>query len=162
MTQANPPAPGLTPYLVCAGAADAIAFYNKAFGAHELMRIDAPDGKIMHAAVSINGATIMLTDERKEFGSLGPKALGGTAVTLHLNVANADEAIARATAAGATLAMAPEDMFWGERYGQVTDPFGHSWSISHPLRDREMTEDELREAARDAMCGQPATASANP
>ena len=161
MTQASPVAPGISPYLVCDGAADAIAFYKNAFGADELMRLDGPDGKIMHASVAINGATVMLTDERKEFGSLGPNALGGTPVTLHLTVPNADEAIARATAAGATLAMAPEDMFWGDRYGQVKDPFGHSWSISHPLGNREMTEDELREAARDAMCGQASAAPAS-
>lgn len=145
----------LTPHIVCDGAADAIEFYKKAFGAEELMRIPAPDGKLMHAAVSINGAMLMLVDEMKEMGALGPKALGGTPVTLHLNVENADAAIARAAAAGATVAMPATDMFWGDRYGQVTDPWGHSWSIAHPLTDRVMTEDELRAAAKDAMCGAP-------
>lgn len=152
------PAPaiaGVSPYLVCDGAADAIAFYQKAFGASEMMRLDGPDGKIMHAAVLINGAVVMLTDERKEFGTLGPNALGGSPVILHLAVVNADEAIARAQDAGATVTMPAQDMFWGDRYGQVKDPFGHSWSIAHPLRDTEMSEDELRAAAQDAMCGAP-------
>ena len=111
----------------------------------------------MHAAVSINGAMLMLVDEMKEMGALGPNSLGGTPVTLHLNVANADAAIERAAAAGATVTMPAADMFWGDRYGQVKDPWGHSWSIAHPLSDRTMSEDELRKAAEDAMCGQAAT-----
>ena len=147
------PVPGLSPYLVCDGAADAIAFYKDAFGAQELMRLDGEDGKIMHAALTINGAMVMLTDERKEFGTLGPRALGGTPVILHLAVANADEAIARAAAAGATVTMPAQDMFWGDRYGQIADPFGHSWSIAHTLQT--LSEDEVRAAAKDAMCGQP-------
>ena len=90
------------------------------------------DGKIMHAALTINGAMVMLTDERKEFGTLGPKALGGTPVILHLAVANADDAIARAEAAGATVTMPAQDMFWGDYYGSLTDRFGVQWMVNVP------------------------------
>lgn len=155
MTEISATTPSLTPHIVCDGAADAIQFYKKAFGAEELMRIPGQDGKIMHAAVAINGAMLMLVDEMKEMGVLGPKALGGTPVTLHLNVQNADAAIDRAVAAGARVVMPASDMFWGDRYGQVEDPWGHSWSIAHPLTDRVMSETELRDAAKDAMCGVP-------
>ena len=160
MTEISATTPSLTPHIVCDGAADAIEFYTRAFGAEELMRIPGPDGRIMHAAVAINGAMLMLVDEMKEMGALGPKALGGTPVTLHLNVADADAAIERAAAAGATVTMPAADMFWGDRYGQVTDPWGHSWSIAHPLGDTAMSEDELRDAAKDAMCGQAASPAA--
>lgn len=153
MTEIANATPTLTPHIVCAGAADAIEFYKEAFGAEELMRVPGEDGKIMHAAVSIDGAMLMLVDENKDWGLLSPLSLGGSPVTLHLNVPNADAAIERA-AAGATVTMAAHDAFWGDRYGQVKDPFGHSWSIAHPQRDAVMSEDELRAAARDAMCGQ--------
>jgi len=146
--------PSLTPHIVCAGAADAIEFYKKAFGAEELIRMPGENGKLMHASVSIDGAMLMLVDENKEWGLLSPLSLGGTAVTLHLNVANADAAIAQAEAAGATVTLPAHDAFWGDRYGQVKDPFGHSWSIAHPLRDSPMSEDELRAAGQQAMCGQ--------
>lgn len=160
MTEMPNATPTLTPHIVCAGAADAIDFYKEAFGAEELMRIAGEDGKLMHAAVSIDGAMLMLVDENPAWGIQGPLSLGGTPVTLHLNVPNADAAIARAEAAGATVTMAAHDAFWGDRYGQVKDPFGHSWSIAHPLRDTVMSEDELREAAKDAMCGQAAEPAA--
>jgi len=146
--------PSLTPHIVCAGAADAIEFYKRAFGAEELIRIPGEDGKLMHAAISIDGSMLMLVDENKDWGLLSPLSLGGTPVTLHLNVPDADAAAERAVAAGATLTMPVADAFWGDRYGQVKDPFGHSWSIAHPLSDTAMSEGELREAARDAMCGQ--------
>lgn len=151
MDQFTPP--GLAPHIVCAGAADAIEFYKKAFGAQEMMRMPGPDGKLMHAAVIINGAVVMMVDENPQWGIVGPKTLGGTPVTLHLNVANADEAIARAAAAGATVKMPAADQFWGDRYGIVEDPWGHNWSIAHPLRDTPMSLDELREAAKSAECG---------
>ena len=153
MTEISNETPTLTPHIVCAGAADAIEFYKAAFGAEELMRIPAENGKLMHAAVSIDGAMLMLVDENKDWGIQSPLTLGGTPVTLHLNVPDADAAIARAEAAGATVTMAAHDAFWGDRYGQVKDPFGHSWSLAHPLSDSVMSEDELREAAKDAMCG---------
>jgi uncharacterized glyoxalase superfamily protein PhnB len=148
--------PGLIPHIVCDGAADAIEFYKRAFGAEEMLRMPVQDGRLMHASIRINGAVVMMVDENKEFGMLGPKALGGTPVTLHLSVANADEAIARAEKAGATVTMPAADMFWGDRYGQVKDPWGHSWSIAHPLADRPMGEEELRKAAEQATRGQAA------
>jgi PhnB protein len=146
--------PTLTPHIVCDGAADAIVFYKQAFGAEELMRIPGENGRLMHAAISIDGAMLMLVDENKDWGIQSPLSLGGTPVTLHLNVPNADAAIERAAAAGATVTMPAHDAFWGDRYGQVKDPFGHSWSIAHPLRDTVMSADELQAAAQDAMCGQ--------
>jgi uncharacterized glyoxalase superfamily protein PhnB len=142
----------LIPHLVCAGAAKAIDFYKSAFGAEEVIRMPAPDGRLMHAAVSIEGNMLMLVDEMKEHGMLAPESLGGTAVILHLIVADADAAIERAEAAGATVTLAPHDAFWGDRYGQIRDPFGHRWSIAHPLRKNAMSEDDLREAAKSAQC----------
>jgi PhnB protein len=153
-----PQMPALAPHIVCDGAAEAIEFYKAAFGAEEMMKLPGPDGRLMHASIIINGAVVMMVDENKQFGMLGPKALGGTPVTLHLSVANADEAIARAEQAGATVKMPAADMFWGDRYGMVEDPWGHNWSIAHPLANRPQGEEELREAAKDAMCGAPAPA----
>jgi uncharacterized glyoxalase superfamily protein PhnB len=154
--------PALCPHIVCDGAADAIDFYKAAFAAEEMMRMPGQDGRLMHAAITINGAVVLMVDENKQFGMLGPKALGGTPVTLHLTVANADEAIARAQSAGATVTMPAADMFWGDRYGQVKDPWGHNWSIAHPLSNRPMSEDELRaamaKAGPDGACGEPAQA----
>ena len=145
--------PSLTPHIVCAGAADAIRFYEQAFGAEELIRIPGDDGRLMHAAIAIDGAMVMLVDEMKEHGVLSPLSLGGSPVTLHLNVPDADQAIERAVAAGATVTLPAHDAFWGDRYGQLRDPFGHSWSVAHPLRDTVMSEAELRDAAKGAECG---------
>jgi len=156
MTDTTVPTPPLAPHIVCDGAADAIEFYKQAFGATEMIRLPGQDGRLMHAAVIINGAVVMMVDENKEFGMLGPKALGGTPVTLHLYVANADAAIARAEKAGAAVKMPAADMFWGDRYGIVVDPWGHNWSIAHHLADRPMGEEELRKAAEQAMGSQPA------
>ena len=160
MTEISAATPSLTPHIVCAGAADAILFYKQAFGAEELMRLPGPNGRLMHAAISIDGAMLMLVDEMKEHGVLSPLSLGGSPVTLHLNVPDADAAIARAQAAGATVTLPAHDAFWGDRYGQVRDPFGHNWSIAHPLRAAAMGEDELRDAARDAQCGASEAAAA--
>lgn len=140
---------GLAPHLVCDGAAAAIEFYKKAFGATEMMRLPGPDGKIMHAAVSINGAMVMLVDENRDHDTLGPKTLKGTPVILHLGVPDADAAIKRAADAGARVVMPAADMFWGDRYGQIEDPFGHRWSIATPKK--KMTVDEIREAAAKAF-----------
>ncbi|API59052.1 glyoxalase [Tardibacter chloracetimidivorans] len=142
----------LAPHIVCSGAADAIEFYKKAFGATEMMRIPGPDGRLMHGAVLINGAMVMLVDEMPEHGTLSPKKLGGTPVVIHLTVPDVDAFVDKAVTAGAELKMPPQDMFWGDRYGQVEDPFGHLWSIATPLRG-PMSEEELKAAAQDAMCG---------
>jgi PhnB protein len=134
----------VTPHLVCAGAADAIAFYTKAFGAVETARMPGKDGKLMHAAVRIGDSTVMLVDEMPDWGSFGPKALKGTPVTIHLYVDDADAFAARAVAAGAKVTMPVADMFWGDRYGQLEDPFGHRWSVATHKRD--MTPAEMKEA----------------
>ena len=141
----------LSPHLVCAGAADAIDFYKAAFGAVVLVRLAGPDGKLMHACVSINGSSVMLVDENRDYGLLSPTTSNGTPVTIHLVVRNVDGVVEQAVAAGATVKMAPQDMFWGDRYGVVVDPFGHQWSIATPLR-APMTQAELAAAARSAFC----------
>jgi len=139
---------GLAPHLTCRDAAAAIEFYKRAFDAEELMRLPGPDGKLMHAAVRINGAMVMLNDEMPEHGALSPLALKGTPVTLHLNVPDVDAAFARAVDAGATVVMPVANMFWGDRYGILTDPFGHSWSLA--THQNDMTLDEIK-AALGAM-----------
>ena len=125
----------LTPHLVCAGAAAAIDFYKAAFGAVEGGRLPGPGGKLMHAALRIGDSALMLVDEMPEWGALGPKALKGSPVTIHLYVTDVDAAVAQAVAAGAKVTMPVADMFWGDRYGQVEDPFGHKWSIATHTRD---------------------------
>ncbi|RAP64653.1 glyoxalase [Achromobacter sp. HZ01] len=148
----------LTPHIVCEGAAQAIDFFKKAFNAQEITRLAGPNGKVMHAAVRIGDSVLMLMDDFPEWGSLGPKALKGTPVTLHLYVEDVDAAIKQAVAAGAQVTMPPADMFWGDRYGQVVDPYGHRWSIATHKFD--LTPDEIREnmAKMGDMqgCGDPA------
>jgi len=137
----------LTPHLVCAGAASAIDFYKAAFGAEESARLPGPNGKLMHAAVRIGDSTLMLVDEMPEYGALGPKALKGSPVTIHLYVEDADATFARAVAAGAKVTMPLSDMFWGDRYGQLEDPFGHRWSIA--THQRDLTPQEIQQAMRE-------------
>lgn len=132
----------LTPHLICAGAADAIEFYKKAFGATELNRLPGPDGKLMHATVRIGDSVLMLVDEFPQWGSLGPKALKGSPVVLHLYVEDVDAVVAQAVAAGAKLTLPVAEMFWGDRYGQVEDPFGHKWSVATHTRD--LTPEEIQ------------------
>lgn len=139
----------LTPHLVCAGAAEAIEFYKKAFGATEMMRMPGPDGRLMHASVKIGDSMLMLVDEMPEWGALGPKALKGSPVTIHVAAPNVDEVFAQAVASGATVKMPVADMFWGDRYGVLVDPFGHEWSIATRIRD--MTPEEIAAAGREAM-----------
>jgi uncharacterized glyoxalase superfamily protein PhnB len=137
----------VTPHLVCAGAANAIEFYKEAFGAVETGRIPGPNGKLMHAAIRIGDSVVMLNDEFPDFGSVGPKALKGTPVVIHLYVEDADAFAARAAAAGAKITMPVADMFWGDRYGQIEDPFGHRWSIGTHVRD--VAPDEMRQAMQN-------------
>ncbi len=131
------PSGGLTPHIQIGDnrAADAIDFYKSAFGATEIRRTLADDGKrLMHAHVHINGASLMLHDEFPEYaGPADVDAAGGSGLTLHLQVDDADTWFDRAVAAGARAAMPLQDMFWGDRYGQVVDPFGYRWSIAHTL-----------------------------
>lgn len=138
----------LTPHIICAGAARAIDFYIKAFGAVEMARLAGPDGRLMHGAVRIGDSTLMLMDAFPEWGTPDPKALNGTPVVLHLYVEDVDAAHAQAVAAGATSVMPVTDMFWGDRYGQVRDPFGHLWSIATHKQD--LTPEQIAEAARNA------------
>lgn len=149
---------GVTPHIVCRGAKDAIEFYKTAFGAKELMRVEGESGKLMHGCVEINGAAVMLVDEYPDMGSLAPPSLGGTPVTMHLTVDDVDAAFERATAAGAKVVMPVDDMFWGDRYGVVEDPFGHAWSIATPKKT--LSAEEIKTAARNlqASCGPGAAA----
>jgi len=131
----------VTPHLVCAGAAEAIEFYQTAFGATELSRVPGANGKLMHASVRIGDSVVMLNEEMPEWGAFGPKSLKGSAVTIHLYVENADAVFEQAVAAGAKITMPLDDMFWGDRYGKVEDPFGHQWSIGTHVRD--VTPEEM-------------------
>lgn len=139
----------VTPHLVCAGASNAIEFYKRAFGASEMIRLPGPDGKIVHACVSINGSSVMLVDEFPAMGGTSPKTLKGTPVSIHLIVDDVDAFVERAVRAGAKVIVPVADQFWGDRYGAIEDPFGHHWSVATPKR--QMTVDEIREAARTAM-----------
>jgi PhnB protein len=125
----------LTPHLICAGAAEAIEFYKKAFNAVELHRLPGPNGKLMHAAVRIGDSVLMLVDEYPEWGSTGPKTLKGSPVFIHLYVEDVDAVVAQAVAVGGKVIMPVADMFWGDRYGQLEDPFGHKWSVATHTRD---------------------------
>jgi len=146
----------LSPHLIVAGAAEAIKFYQRAFGAKEMIKLEGPDGKVMYACISINGSSVMLMDENVPWKTLGPKTLGGTPVVIHLMVDDADAVAKQAVASGAKVILPVSDMFWGDRYGIVEDPFGHHWSIATPVRN--MTEDEIKAAAAKAMCGEAASA----
>ncbi|KFI06558.1 VOC family protein [Massilia sp. BSC265] len=155
MKQAARPIPegfhSVTPHLVCEGAADAIAFYSQAFGAVEVSRMSGPGGKIMHAELRIGDSIIMLCDDFPEYGSRGPLALQGSAVVIHLYVPDADSVWERALAAGARPLMPLGNAFWGDRYGQLADPFGHRWAIATRLRD--MTPREIEAEMAKAMPG---------
>ena len=142
----------VTPHLVCAGAAKAIEFYKKAFGAEEGGRLPGPDGRLMHAMIRIGDSAVMLVDEMPEWGSLGPKALKGTPVTIHLYVEDADAFVARAAQAGAKVTMPVAEQFWGDRYGKVEDPFGHHWSVATHVRD--VTPEEMKKAMQAMAAGQ--------
>lgn len=141
----------VTPHLICAGAAQAIEFYKKAFGAVEEARLPAPDGRLMHAMIRIGDSPVMLVDEMPEWCALGPKALKGSSVTIHLYVEDADAVFARAVKAGAKVVMPLDDAFWGDRYGKVEDPFGHHWSIG--THQREVSMEEAQQAMQKMAAG---------
>jgi uncharacterized glyoxalase superfamily protein PhnB len=140
----------LTPHLVCKGAADAMAWYTRAFNAVELGRLAGPDGKLMHGIMRIGDSCFMLNDEFPEHGCMGPRSPGGSAVTMHLYVENADAAFGQAVEAGATVRMPLEDMFWGDRYGTIEDPFGHSWAIA--THQQDLTDQQIKDNFAN-MCG---------
>jgi uncharacterized glyoxalase superfamily protein PhnB len=144
----------LTPHLIVRGAAQAIEFYKKAFGAEELTRMPSPDGRtVMHAELQIGDSILFLADEFPEMGARSPKALGGSPVTIHLYVADVDAVFNRAIQAGATAQMPPTDMFWGDRYGKLTDPFGHVWSVATHTEDVPPEEMAKRAQAAFAQMG---------
>ena len=136
----------VTPHLVCAGASDAIDFYKRAFSAVEVGRMAGPNGKLMHGMIRIGDSAIMLVDEFPDYGSFGPKSLKGSPVTIHLYVEDVDAFARRAVDAGAKITMPLADMFWGDRYCRLEDPFGHQWSVATHTRD--MTPEEMQEAMR--------------
>jgi PhnB protein len=135
------------PYLLVHSTAEAIAFYEAAFGAQELFRLTEPSGRIGHAEIRIGPATLMLSDEYPEQGIRGPRALGGTTFLMHLHVANVDAAFARAVKAGASVLKPLKDQFYGERSGTVRDPFGHEWLLGGHLEDVSTEEMQRRYTA---------------
>ena len=145
-----PPPPPLAPYLTVDNAKAAVDFYVRAFGAVELSRQPTPDGeKLIHVALSFNGGLLMLCDDFPEMSggkARSPKALGGTPVTIHLDLPDVDAIWKRAVDAGATVTMPLANMFWGDRYGKLRDPFGHEWSLA--TRQHEASQTELDAGAK--------------
>jgi PhnB protein len=138
-----------TPYLIIKGAARALDFYKKAFGAVELMRMDGPNGKIGHAEIKIGDSPIMLADEFPDMGFRSPQSLGGTPVSLCLYVEDVDTRFTQAVAAGATVMRPVKDQFYGDRSGTLTDPFGHVWTIATHKED--VTPEEMSRRAEAFM-----------
>ena len=157
MSKSTSPIPhgqeNLIPHLVCAGGCKAIEFYKKAFAAEELHTMPAPDGnKVMHAAMRFGKSTVFLADDFPEYcggKEQSPLALKGTPVTFHQYVEDTDAAIKRAVDAGATVMMPASDMFWGDRYGIVTDPFGHNWAFATHIKD--LTPEEMNAGMMETM-----------
>jgi PhnB protein len=146
----------VTPYICVKGASKAIEFYKKAFGAQDLFRLPMPgeDGKIMHAEIKIGDSIIMINDEMPQMNHLSPETRGGPTGTLHLFVEDVDAAFDKAVKAGCTVRQPVSNMFWGDRYGQVTDPFGHVWSLATHVEDIPHGEIPARfEIAMKEMAG---------
>ena len=140
----------LTPYLVIKGAAEAIEFYKKVFGAVETVRMPGPGGRVMHAEVKIGNSMLMLSDENPERGYLSPSSRGGNTSSMMLYTDDVDAVFKKAVAAGARSDQPPTDMFWGDRMGNLTDPFGHSWAIATHKEDVSPDEMEKRMAMQGA------------
>ena len=141
--------PPLVPSVAVDDAAKAIEFYKQAFGANERMRMPAPGGKIGHAELEIGNAIVMLSDPFPQGTTKSPRELGGTTVAMFIYVENVDAFVERAVQAGATVTMPVDDMFWGDRYGKITDPFGHEWQIATHVED--VAPDEMEARAQEAM-----------
>jgi uncharacterized glyoxalase superfamily protein PhnB len=139
----------VTPHLVCAGAVDALEFYKRAFNAVEISRLPGAGGKLMHAMIRIGDSPVMLVDEFPDWGSFGPKSLKGSSVTIHLQVEDVDAVVKQAVTAGAKITLPLEEMFWGDRYCQLEDPFGHRWSVATHVRD--VSPEEMQQAMQK-MC----------
>ncbi|TNE35029.1 MAG: VOC family protein [Alphaproteobacteria bacterium] len=133
----------MTPHLICRNAAEMMKFYKEAFDTEEMFCLPGNGGKIMNASLKLFGTSIMLVDEEPDYGYLSPRSLQGTPVTIHLYVNDADAVMEKAIAAGATVILPLENMFWGDRYGVIEDPSGHRWSIATHIRD--VSTDEMRE-----------------
>ncbi len=134
-------------YLIVRNAPEALAFYSKVFGAKERLRLTEPSGRVGHAELLLGPHTLMVSEEFPEYGIRGPQSLGGTSVTIHLHVDDADAVIARMVEHGATVLIAARDQFYGERSGRVRDPFGHEWNIGHHLEDLSPEEMQRRYTA---------------
>jgi len=139
----------VTPYLISSDATRALEFYKQAFGATEIMRMSAPGGKVGHAEIQIGDSRVMLGDESPEMGARAPQTVGGTPVHIFLYLKDVDKTFAQATAAGATVEMPPMDMFWGDRYCKVQDPFGHKWNMATHIED--LTPKEMARRGAEAM-----------
>jgi PhnB protein len=139
----------VTPYLCVNDAARAIDFYRRAFGAKEIMRMDGPDGKIAHAEIRIGDSNIMVSDEMPGSGCRSPRSLGGSTVNIFLYVENVDAIFNQAVSAGAKVDAQLSDMFWGDRYGKLMDPFGHSWSVATHKED--VAPEEMARRSKEAM-----------
>jgi PhnB protein len=147
-----------TPYLTVNDAAGAIDFYKRAFGATEIARMDGPPGKIAHAEIKIGDSMIMLSDEMPGSDVRSPKSLGGTSMSIFLYVEKVDSVFKQAVSAGAKSTMEPADMFWGDRFGKLIDPYGHSWALATHIEDVTPAEMEKRTQAFMAQMGQQKTA----
>jgi uncharacterized glyoxalase superfamily protein PhnB len=145
----------VTPALVIRDCARAIEFYKQAFGAKELNRMPGPDGKLMHAELKFGDRVVMMGDESPEMGALSPQTVGGSSTRLMMYVKDCDAAFQRAVAAGATAEMPPADMFWGDRYATLVDPFGHKWAVGTHLRDLTPKQMAAAAAAFMAQAGGP-------
>lgn len=143
----------ITAHLVCRNAAGAMEFYRKAFGAKTRLSMPTPDGKVAHAEMQIGDSILMLADEMPEMGATAPETIGGSAVHMFLYVNGVDKWFARAVSAGARADMPPTDMFWGDRYAKVTDPFGHKWSMATHVEDMSPKEMARRGAEAFAKGG---------
>lgn len=143
----------VTPSLTIKGAAQALALYQSAFGAEILMRLDGPNGIVVHAEMQIGDSRVMLSDEMPEWGSLSPSSIGGTASSLMIYVEDVDAALARAAKAGAEITMPADDQFWGDRMGAIQDPFGHRWSFATHIED--VSEEEIARRAQAWMATLP-------
>ncbi len=145
----------VTPCLMVRGADRAIEFYRKAFGAEVLDRLTGPDGKsVIHAQIRVGDSFIFLGDEVPGMGGGAPEKYGGSPVSLHLYVEDVDAAVERAVSAGAQVRMPVADMFWGDRYGKVADPYGYEWGLA--TRKEDLTPDEIRRGAEEFFKKQPA------
>jgi PhnB protein len=139
----------VTPYLTVNDAARAIDFYKRAFGAKEVMRMDGPPGKIAHAELDIGDSKLMLSDEMPGGSTRSPQSVGGTTASVFLYVEDVDSVYKQAVSAGAKAEMPPSDMFWGDRFGKLIDPFGHSWSLATHIED--VAPDEMARRGKEAM-----------